>query len=78
LHVYSVHERKEKKLARTEARRKYQITLNNPQKHDWTHDYIKNVLGTFSSLVYWCMCDEVGEEGTPHTHIFMVFKNPLR
>ena len=64
-------------MARTQASRKYQLTLNNPEKHDWTHEYIRNALDTFSSLVYWCMCDEIGEEGTPHTHLFIVFKNAV-
>lgn len=27
------------------------------------------------SLVYWCMCDEIGENGTYHTHIYFVAKN---
>jgi len=64
-------------LARTQASRKYQLTLNNPEKHDWSHEYIRNALGTFSGLIYWCMCDEIGEEGTPHTHLFIVFKNAV-
>lgn len=25
--------------------------------------------------VYWCMCDETGEEGTYHTHLFVQFKS---
>ncbi len=64
-------------MARTQASRKYQLTLNNPAKHDWSHEYIRNALGTFSGLIYWCMCDEIGEEGTPHTHLFIVFKNAV-
>lgn len=64
-------------MARTKASRKYQLTLNNPQKHDWTHEYIKNALTSHSGLVYWCLCDEVGEEGTPHTHVFVIFNNPV-
>ncbi|NCB74966.1 MAG: replication protein [Clostridia bacterium] len=64
-------------MARTQASRKYQLTLNNPEKHDWSHEYIRNALGTFSGLIYWCMCDEIGEEGTPHTHLFIVFKNAV-
>lgn len=27
------------------------------------------------STVYWCMCDEIGEQGTYHTHIFFIAKN---
>lgn len=64
-------------MARTKASRRFQLTLNNPEKHDWSHDYIKNAIGTFAGLEYWCMCDEVGAEGTPHTHIFVVFRNAV-
>ena len=32
-------------------------------------------LSEFSGILYWCMCDEVGEQGTLHTHIYIVFKN---
>ena len=28
-------------------------------------------------MLYWCMCDEVGEQGTPHTHVYVVFKNSV-
>jgi len=65
-------------LARTQASRKYQFTLNNPQLHDWSHEFIRNALGTFAGLVYWCMSNEIGEEGTPHTHIFVIFKNAVQ
>lgn len=64
-------------MARTKASRKFQLTLNNPEKHDWSHGYIKNALHTFSGLLYWCLCDEIGQEGTPHTHVFVVFKNAV-
>jgi len=65
-------------LARTQASRKFQLTLNNPLIHDWSHEFIRNKLGTLSGLIYWCMCDEIGEEGTPHTHVFAVFKNAVQ
>lgn len=64
-------------MARTPASRKYQITFNNPSLHDWSHVYVKNALSTLSSITYWCMCDEVGEEGTPHTHVFVIFRNAV-
>lgn len=51
--------------------RKWQLTLNNPLDYGYTHDKIKEFLGEFNKLVYWCMADEVGEENTPHTHIYM-------
>lgn len=53
--------------------RKYLLTINNPGE-DWSHDKILAVLDTLQ-LKYWCMADEVGlEEGTPHTHVFLVAK----
>lgn len=64
-------------MARTKASRRFQLTLNNPEKHDWSHDYIKNALGTFAGVMYWCMCNEVGAKGTPHTHVFVVFRNAV-
>ena len=49
--------------------RGWQITINNPKDKDMGHDKIKEVLKAIPSMVYWCMCDEVGEQGTEHTHI---------
>lgn len=57
--------------------RKFQLTINNPADHGFSHDRIKSILAQFPGLVYWCMCDEVGEQGTPHTHIFAAFKNSV-
>lgn len=50
--------------------RKYQLTINNPGT-DWTHEKIKTALNSMN-LKYWCMGDEIGEQGTPHTHIYFV------
>lgn len=56
--------------------RKWQLTINNPAEHGYTHEVIRESLAKFTSMVYWCMCDETGGEGTYHTHIFFVLKNP--
>jgi len=57
--------------------RKYQLTINNPLEHGFTHEQIKKNLDTIKT-VYWCMCDEIGlEEQTPHTHIFLCSKNAI-
>ncbi|MEW4413830.1 hypothetical protein [Clostridium sp. AN503] len=53
------------------ASRKWQITINNPVEKGFTHDRIKELLTEFRQAVYWCMSDEIGEEGTPHTHIYL-------
>lgn len=64
-------------MARKNASRKYQLTINNPKEHGFTHDKIKELLGLFPGIVYWCMCDEIGQEGTPHTHVYLVSKNAV-
>lgn len=61
-------------IARKKSSRKYQLTINNPIEKGYTHDTIKIILEQFS-LVYWCMCDEIGKEGTYHTHIFFIAKS---
>ncbi len=57
--------------------RKYQLTINNPADHGYTHEQIRSILSQFSSLEYWCMCDETGEQGTPHTHVYAAFSNSV-
>ena len=61
-------------MARKKSSRKYQLTINNPIDKGYNHDTIKLVLNEFS-LVYWCMCDEIGNEGTYHTHLFFIAKS---
>lgn len=58
--------------------RKWQITINNPSEHELDHEKIKTLLEEFHSLVYYCMADEIGEEETPHTHIYFVSTVPIR
>lgn len=62
-------------MARTSASRKYQLTINNPADHGFDHETIREALGSLSGCVYWCMCDEVGTEGTLHTHLYLAFQN---
>lgn len=56
--------------------RKWQLTVNNPLDHGLPHSVIAERLGGVASLRYWCMCDEIGQEGTIHTHVYAVFFNP--
>lgn len=59
--------------------RKWQLTINNPEEKDLTHDKIKDKLSTLKSLSYYCMCDETGLEcETYHTHIFLYANNAVR
>lgn len=62
---------------RTQSR-KWLLTFNNPEKYDFSHENIKAALSSIKSLDYWCMCDEIGKEGTYHTHLFMYRNNPMR
>lgn len=64
-------------MPRKESSRRYLLTINNPIDHGFTHERIRAIFSEFSGLRYWCMCDEVGEQGTPHTHVYVVFNNSV-
>ena len=60
-------------------RNAYQLTINNPLTEGLDHTKIKEVLTlNFSTLVYFCLADEIAETGTPHTHIYVVFRSRVR
>jgi len=56
--------------------RKWNITINNPEKYGFTHDVIEVKLKELQSLVYYCLADEKGE--VYHTHIYVHFNNAVR
>lgn len=56
--------------------RKYQLTINNPIDKGFTHYEIKKIFGDYPP-VYYCLCDEIGENGTPHTHIYVYYENAV-
>lgn len=58
--------------------RKWLITINNPEAKGYTHEVIENTLSKMKSIVYWCMSDETGEEGTYHTHIYICSASGVR
>lgn len=60
--------------------RKYQLTVNNPaDKEGYTHEDIRVTISNgLKSTVYYCMADEIGENGTPHTHLYIAFSSPVR
>lgn len=62
-------------MPRNPSTRKYLLTINNPIDNGFSHERLRAILSEFSGVRYWCMCDEVGEKGTPHTHVYVVFKN---
>lgn len=65
-------------MARNVAHRKYQLTINNPAEHGLSHEVIKTTLASFQNLAYWCMADEVGEQGTQHTHLYLYSPNAIQ
>lgn len=57
--------------------RKWFLTINNPQKSGLTHESIKRTL-MLMNVFYFCLVDEIATTGTPHTHIFLYRKSPIR
>ena len=64
-------------MPRKPSSRKFQLTINNPLDHGFDHGRIQSILSTFPGTLYWCMCDEIGEQKTPHTHVYVVFRNSV-
>lgn len=63
-------------LSRVQGR-KWQLTINNPKTHGLDHTTIKANLEQFKGLLYYCLCDEIGDEcETDHTHVYFVLRNP--
>lgn len=58
--------------------RKWQITINNPIEKGFAHDSIKSILSSMKSVIYWCMSDEIGENETYHTHIYLQGRSGIR
>lgn len=58
--------------------RKWQLTINNPADKGYSHEKIIDIVSQIKSVVYWCMADEIGENGTYHTHIFLYSGGGIR
>lgn len=57
--------------------KKYQLTINNPDKKGLTHEKIFEIIkNNFKTLEYLCMADEKGT--TFHTHVFVCFRSRVR
>lgn len=66
-------------MSKDKQSRKYQLTINNPAESGFSHGKIKEILvARFKSFEYGAMSDEIGEQGTPHTHVFVCFRSPVR
>ncbi len=57
--------------------RKWLLTGNNPSDYGYSFDYIKGIVSSLKNIDYWCYSDEVGEQGTPHFHLFIYKKSPI-
>lgn len=57
--------------------RKWLLTINNPSDNGLTHEILKEKVKSLK-IEYYCMCDEIGKEGTYHTHLFIYSKNQKR
>lgn len=64
-------------MAKDTQSRKWQLTINNPAEKGFTHDRLKEILLGLKSVIYWCMADEIGENGTYHTHIYLQGKGGI-
>lgn len=64
-------------MPRKPSSRKFTLTINNPKDHGFDHARIRSILSDFPGVEYWCMCDETGEQGTYHTHLYMAFRNSV-
>lgn len=64
-------------MPRKPSSRKFTLTINNPKYHGFDHARIRSILSDFPGVEYWCMCDETGEQGTYHTHLYMAFRNSV-
>lgn len=58
--------------------RKWQLTFNNPVEKGFTHAKLHEILTTMNSVIYYCLADEIGENGTYHTHLFICGRGGIR
>lgn len=67
-------------MAKDSSTRKWQLTINNPQDKDidFSHEGIRKIVDAGQACLYYCMADEIGENGTPHTHLFLCFSSAAR
>ena len=68
-------DKKNKKASDDIQRRRFMLTINNPEKYEMSHEkIIEAIHSAFAKqgIIYFCLCDEIGESGTYHTHIFIM------
>ena len=62
-------------------RKRFMLTINNPEKYEMSHEkIIEAIHSAFAKqgIIYFCLCDEIGESGTYHTHIFIMITKKKR
>ena len=60
-------------------RNAFNLTINNPIDHGYDHNSIKGkVITDFTTIRFVAMSDEIGEQGTPHTHVYLNFSSRVR
>lgn len=57
--------------------RAYQITINNPDEKGYDDDKINTIIAK-SKVMFACYAREIGEQGTPHVHVYVLFPSPRR
>ena len=57
--------------------RSYQLTINNPDEKGYDDDKINKIIAK-SKVRFACYAREIGEQGTPHIHIYIVFPSARR
>lgn len=57
--------------------RKYTIVVNNPDKFNVNSEVLIDILAKLK-VTYGCFAKEIGENGTPHYHIFIYRKTAIR
>ena len=53
------------------------MTINNPDEHNFSESEIEKILNTFK-FRYACLSREIGENGTPHIHLFIYANSRIR
>ena len=67
------------KVSQNIQRYAYFLTINNPVPHGFDHCAIKEIfISHFSTVRYFCMADEIGANGTYHTHVYVCFTSRVR
>lgn len=57
--------------------RKWLLTLNNPKSHGYDRTKIIKLIELLT-IQYGCLCYEIGENRTPHVHVYIYSKSPIK